>query len=115
RVEHVGAGAAPAVAYARTLIVAGAGSRSRIGESYASPDGRPAPTNAVPEIVLENGAHVERCKLQQEGAEALHVATLAASVGRDASFSDHSLVLGACLSRHATEAALDGEGASCDL
>jgi len=115
RIEHVGAGAAPAVAYERTLIVAGAGSRSRIVESYVSPDGRASLTNAVTEIVLENGAQVERCKLQQEGAGALHVATLAASVGRDASFSDHSLVLGASLSRDDIEVRLDGEGASCEL
>jgi Fe-S cluster assembly protein SufD len=103
------------VAYERTLIVAGAGSRSRIVESYVSPDGRASLTNAVTEVVLESGAHVERCKLQHEGAEALHVATLAASVGRDASFSDHSLVLGALLSRDDIEVRLDGEGASCEL
>jgi Fe-S cluster assembly protein SufD len=115
RIEHVGAGAGPAVAYERTLIVAGPGSRSRIVEGYVSPDGRASLTNAVTEIVLENGAQVERCKLQQEGVEALHVATLAASVGRDARFSDHSLVLGASLSRDDIEVRLDGEGASCEL
>ena len=70
RIEHVGAGAAPAVAYERTLIVAGSGSRRRIVESYVSPDGRASLTNAVTEVVLESGAHVVRCKLQQEGAGA---------------------------------------------
>jgi Fe-S cluster assembly protein SufD len=115
RIEHVGAGDAPAVAYGRTLVVAGPRSRSRIVESYVSPDGRAALTNAVTEIVLEDDAQLERCKLQQEGASALHVATLAASVGRGASFSDHSLVLGAALSRDDIEVRLDGEGASCEL
>ena len=115
RIEHVGAGGAPAVAYARALIVAGAGSRSRVVESYVSADGVASFTNAVTEVVLEDGARVERSKLQQEGALALHVATLAASVGRGASFSDHSLVLGAALSRDDIEVRLDGEGASCDL
>ena len=115
RIEHVGAGAAPAVAYARTLIVAGAGSQSRLVESYVSADGFASLTNAVTEVVLEDGARVERSKLQREGALALHVATLAASVGRGASFSDHSLVLGASLSRDDIEVRLDGEGASCEL
>jgi Fe-S cluster assembly protein SufD len=115
RIEHVGAGDAPGVAYERALIVAGSRSRSRIVESYVSADGRASLTNAVTEIVLEDGARVERCKLQQEGAEALHVATLAASVGKDASFADHSLVLGASLSRDDIEVRLDGEGASCEL
>src|SRR5262245_51396247 len=62
RIEHVGAGGAPAVAYERTLIVAGSGSRSRVVESYVSADGRASLTNAVTEIVLEDGARVERCK-----------------------------------------------------
>src|SRR5262245_25724695 len=115
RIEHVGAGGAPAVAYERTLVVAGAGSRSRIVESYVSADGRASLTNAVTEVVLEDGARVERCKLQQEGAEALHVATLAASVGQGAGFADHSLVLGGSLSRDDIEVRLDGEGASCEL
>jgi Fe-S cluster assembly protein SufD len=69
----------------------------------------------VTELVLEDGASVERCKLQQEGNDALHVATLAVSVGRDASFVDHSLVLGAALSRDDIAVRLDGEGASCEL
>jgi Fe-S cluster assembly protein SufD len=115
RIEHVAAGDEPAVAYARTLVVAGAGSRSRFVESYVSADGRASLTNAVSEVVLEDGARVERSKLQQEGTEALHVATLAASVGRGASFSDHSLVLGAALSRDDIELRLDGEGASGEL
>ena len=115
RIEHVAAGSAPAVAYARTLVVAGRGSQSRIVESYASPTGRASLTNAVTELVLEDDARVERCKLQQEGEEALHVATLAVKVGRDASFRDHALVLGAALSRDDIDVLLDGEGASCEL
>jgi Fe-S cluster assembly protein SufD len=115
RIEHIGAGGSPGVAYDRTLVVAGSRSRSRIVESYVSADGRASLTNAVTEVVLEDGARVERCKLQQEGGEALHVATLAASVGQGANFSDHSLVLGAALSRDDIEVRLDGEGASCEL
>ena len=95
--------------------MAGRGSQCRIVESYASPAGRASLTNAVTELVLEDGASVERCKLQQEGGEALHVATLAVSVGRDASFIDHSLVLGAALSRDDIDVRLEGEGASCEL
>jgi Fe-S cluster assembly protein SufD len=115
RIEHLGAGDTPGVAYARTLIVAGRGSQSRIVESYASPAGRASLSNAVTELVLEDGARIERCKLQDEGGEALHVATLSVSVGRDATFLDHSLVLGAGLSRDDIEVSLDGEGATCEL
>jgi Fe-S cluster assembly protein SufD len=115
RIEHVTAAAAAQGAYARTLVVAGRDSRSRIVESYVSADGQASLTNAVTEIVLGDAARVERCKLQQEGADALHVATLAVSVGRDASFRDDALVLGAALSRDDIDVRLDGEGASCEL
>ncbi len=116
RIEHVGAGAAPGtVSHTRTLILAGRGSECRIVESYVSPPGRASLTNAVTEVLLEDGARVERTKLQHEGREALHVATLAVRVGRDARFFDHSLVLGAALSRDDIDVRLEGEGAECAL
>jgi Fe-S cluster assembly protein SufD len=115
RIEQLAAGAEPGLACARTLVVAGRDSESRIVESYASPDGHASFTNAVSELVLEDGARVERVKLQQEGGEALHVARLAVSVARDASFTDHALALGAALSRDDIDVRLEGEGASCEL
>ena len=115
RIEHVTTAEAGQGAYARTLVVAGRDSRSRIVESYVSADGRASLTSAVTEVVLEDAARVERCKLQLEGADALHVATLAVSVGRDASFRDRALVLGAALSRDDIDVRLDGEGAACEL
>ncbi len=115
RVEHVGAGPSGAAAYARTLVVAGRGSESRIVEVFASGGGRASLTNAVTEVVLEDGAQVDRCKLQQEGKDALHVATLAVRLGRDARFYDHSLVLGAALSRDDIDVRFEGEGGECVL
>jgi Fe-S cluster assembly protein SufD len=110
-IEHIGAGnGAATVSYERTLVVAGRGSECRVVESFASPDGRAALTNAVTEVVVEDGARVDRCKLQQEGSRALHVATLAARLGRDARFGDHSMVLGAALSRDDIDVRFAGEG-----
>ena len=94
RIAHVSAGdEAPTVAYARTLVVAGRGSECRVVETFASPDGRASLANAVTEVVVEDNAFVDRYKLQLEGAESLHVATLVARLARDARFSDHSIVL----------------------
>jgi len=115
RIEHVGAGAPGTVAHTRTLVVAGRGSECRIVESYVSPAEGTSLTNAVTEVVLEDGARVERVKLQQEGREALHVATLAVRLGRDARFFDHSLVLGAALSRDDIDLRFEGEGGECAL
>jgi Fe-S cluster assembly protein SufD len=115
RVEHVGAGPSGTAAYSRTLVVAGRGSESRIVEVFASGASRASLTNAVTEVVLEDGASVDRCKLQQEGKAALHVATLAVRLGRDARFYDHSLMLGAALSRDDIDVRFEGEGGECVL
>jgi Fe-S cluster assembly protein SufD len=115
RIEHVGAGGSGCVAYARALVVAGRASECRIVETYASPRASASLTNAVTEVVVEDGARVERCKLQLEGEDALHVATLAVRLGRDARFFDHSLVLGAALSRDDIDVRFDGEGGECQL
>lgn len=115
-VAHLSAGnGAPAVSYLRTLVVAGPGSECRVVESFASPAGRPSLTNAVTEVVVEDNAVVDRYKLQQEGADALHVATLAARLGRDARFSDHSIALGAALSRNDIDVRFEAEGGECVL
>lgn len=115
-VAHVSAGdGAPAVSHVRTLVVAGRGSECRLVEAFASPDGRESLSNAVTEVVVEDNAFVDRYKLQEEGGEALHVATLAARLGRDARFSDHSVALGAALSRSDIDVRFEAEGGECVL
>jgi Fe-S cluster assembly protein SufD len=116
RVAHLSAGdGAPAVSYARTLVVAGRGSECRIVETFASPDGQPSLANAVTEVLVEDNASVDRYKLQVEGDLSLHVATLVALLGRDARFSDRSLSFGAALSRNDIEVRFEGEGGECVL
>jgi Fe-S cluster assembly protein SufD len=111
QVRHLTApGTSPTVSYARTLIVAGRGSESRVVETYAGPDGAPYLVNAVSEAVLAAGARVDHYKLQRDGRDATHVATLACRLGRDARFSDHTVTLGAALSRNDIELLFDGEG-----
>ena len=115
-VAHLSAGdGAPAVSYARTLVVAGRGSECRLVESFTSSAASASLTNAVAEVVVEDNALVDRYKLQQEGPTALHVATLAVRLGRDARFADHSLSFGAALSRNDIDVRFDAEGGDCSL
>jgi len=115
-IAHLSPGnGAPTVSYARTLVVARRDSECRVVESFSSPAASTSLTNAVTEVVVEDNAFVDRYKLQQEGATALHVASLAARLGRDARFADHSLSLGAGLSRNDIDVLFDGEGADCVL
>jgi Fe-S cluster assembly protein SufD len=115
-VAHLAAGnGTPAVSYTRTLVVAGRGSECRVVEALASPDGQASLSNAVTEVVVEDNAAVQHHKLQQEGGDALHVATLAARLGRDARFTNHAITLGAALSRNDIDVRFDAPGGECVL
>jgi Fe-S cluster assembly protein SufD len=106
---------APTLAYLRTIVVAGRDSESRLVESFAGPDGRSYLVNSVTEILLEEGARLDHYKLQREGDRGLHVATLAAEIGRDARLRDHALSLGAGLSRNDIDVVFAGEGGETTL
>jgi Fe-S cluster assembly protein SufD len=109
-------GAGPTAAFPRTLIVAGENSQVTVVESYVALDEEtPYLTCAVTEIVCEEGAVVDHYKLQREGAAGYHVAAQQVWMGRNASFSSHSLSLGARLARHDVNALLAGEGGDAVL
>jgi Fe-S cluster assembly protein SufD len=93
-----------AVYHPRTLILVGSGSQVTIVETYKG--GGRYFTNAVTELVAGDGAVIDHYKVQQESPEAYHVATMHATLGRSASYSTHSMSLGAALARHDSNAVL---------
>lgn len=105
----------PTVTHPRTLVVAGRGSHTTVVETYAGSAGGAYFTNAVTEIVVEAGARVDHYKLQRESEGAFHVSTLAVELGRDATFSDHSVCIGGALVRQHVEARFAGQGGDCAL
>ncbi|MBN2371115.1 MAG: Fe-S cluster assembly protein SufD [Vicinamibacteria bacterium] len=105
----------PAVSHPRTLVLAESGSRAAIVSVYGGASEDLYLTNAVTEIVIEDGATVEHDELQIESPRAFHVSTLAGRAGRDGRFVDRSFVLGARLARRDVIARLDGEGGECEL
>ncbi|HEU4400835.1 MAG TPA: Fe-S cluster assembly protein SufD [Candidatus Polarisedimenticolia bacterium] len=109
-----GEGAAP-MSHPRNLILAGAGSRLTVVESYVGLGRGVYLTNAVSEIVVSEGAAVDHYKLQRESDEAFHVATLQARLDRDSVFASHSVALGGSLVRNEVNAVLDGPGVDCTL
>jgi Fe-S cluster assembly protein SufD len=99
----------------RNLIIAGDNSRLSVVESYISTKNDAYFTNAVTEIIAGENAVVEHIKLQDEGADAFHIATIAGEFGRTSHVSVHSLALGAKLSRNNILVNLAGEGLECVL
>jgi Fe-S cluster assembly protein SufD len=99
----------------RNLIIAGDNSRLSVVESYISTKNDAYFTNAVTEIIAGENAVVEHIKLQDEGADAFHIATIAGEFGRTSHVRVHSLALGAKLSRNNILVNLAGEGLECVL
>jgi Fe-S cluster assembly protein SufD len=106
---------APSVSHPRTLIVAGAGSQAKVVESYVGLDGEVYFTNAVTEVVAEEGAVIDHYKLQRESRKAFHIATLQLYQGRSATVTNHCMSLGGDLVRNDINAVLDGDGGDCTL
>jgi Fe-S cluster assembly protein SufD len=105
----------PAVTHPRTLVLAGPRSQAAVVETYAGPDGPTYFTNALTEVVVQDGAVLDHYTVQREGQAAFHVSSLRARQGRAARFSDHSVTLGAALHRRDVDAELLGEGGECVL
>jgi len=108
-------GGSPLVASPRSVVMAGPGSRVEIVETYAGVAGDVYCTNAVTEIVLEQGAQVEHYKVQDEPETAFHLALLDVRQGRDSRFSSHSVALGSSVARHEVRVNLEAEGAQVTL
>jgi Fe-S cluster assembly protein SufD len=101
-----------AVAHPRVLILVPANAQCTIVENYKG-EGTYF-HNAVTEIVVGDRAVVDHYKVQQESAQAFHIATLHATIGRSANFSSHSISLGGALVRNDANATLS-EGSEATL
>ena len=105
----------PAETHPRILVVAEAGSAIQVVETYWTTGAGTTFTNAVTELAIEAGAHVAHTKIQHEGDGAYHLATIQATLGRDAQFTSRSFALGARLARTEVRAVFSAPGGTCTL
>jgi Fe-S cluster assembly protein SufD len=108
-------GSGPTVSHPRTLVLSGRGSQAAVIETHLGPDEAVYFTNAVTEIVVGEGAVLDHYKLQQEGGNAFHVATIQAVQDRASVWNSHNIAVGAALARHDVNSVLDEQGAECYL
>ncbi len=99
----------------RNLIVAGRHSRATVIESYVSLRDSCYFTNAVTEISLGEGAHLDHYKLQRESESAFHVGTVQIRQARDSQLHSFSFAVGGSLARTNIYTSLDGDAATCTL
>ena len=105
----------PVMSHPRNLIIFEAGSQGRIVEAYIGLGDQPTLTNVVTEVVGGPGSVIDHYRLENESSSGYLIAALAADVGRDCSFTAHSLTLNGALIRNDVHVALNGEGSECVL
>jgi Fe-S cluster assembly protein SufD len=99
--------------FPRLLVVAEENSSATLIESFVSVGEESHFTNAIAEIVLEDGARLDHYRLQNENKNVFHIGTTAAELGRATSYDVTSINLGARLARHDVSVVMDQEGAEC--
>jgi Fe-S cluster assembly protein SufD len=100
-----------AAACPRCLIVAESGAECTVIEDYVSTASAGYFTNAVTEIAVAANARVRHVRLQRESSAAIHIASCAVSLAKDASYVSQSVAFGARLSRYNLDVIHHGEGA----
>ncbi len=126
----------PAATHPRTLILVERESQATIIEGYMGLDVTPGTrnsgglsnvefrissfenvyfTNAVTEMVVDEGAVVHYAKVQRESERAFHIATVQVQQERSSNVTTHSIAFGSTLAREALDIVLGGEGAESQL
>ena len=101
--------------FPRLLVVAEEHSSATLIENYVSANGGRYFTNAIAEIIVKDGAHLEHYRLQRESSNAFHVSTTATELGRSSRYYTTSINLGAQLSRHDISVVMDHDGAETSV
>ena len=99
--------------FPRVLVIAEANSKATLVENYANAGVGVSFTNAVVEVVLQDGASLEHYKVQRDSVESFHIASTSANLGTNASYDSTAINFGAQLSRHDVAVRMDHEGAEC--
>ncbi|MFS8035774.1 Fe-S cluster assembly protein SufD [Xanthobacter sp. AM11] len=101
--------AAPVAMFTRSLVVAETGASLVLVESHEGPAGVAYQVNTALELVVGAQANVERVKITREGSDAVHLATLLARVGANATFANTFFTTGGSVVRNQLLLHLDGE------
>ncbi|MBI5311638.1 MAG: Fe-S cluster assembly protein SufD [Methylocystis sp.] len=109
------AGAQPATYFLRSLVIVEKGARATLIESFEGETAQEYHVNAATEVVLEEGASLERLKISHEGAAAMHVSTFVAALAADAQLSDFGFNLGGAVLRNQSFININGPGAHAGL
>lgn len=99
-----------AAIHVRNFVSVGENAKISVVEEYIGREGCFYWSNSVTEVFVEDGGLVDHYKVQRESKMAFHFQTLEAHIGVNATFSNHSIAVGAALGRNDIRGKLAGEG-----
>jgi Fe-S cluster assembly protein SufD len=102
-------------AHPRTLVVAGRHARVAMVETYTGAAQASTFVNAVTEVIVAEGGHVDHYKVQRESPGTHHVASMHMLLSKAADVATHNITLGGALTRNDVNATLNGEGIECTV
>ena len=94
--------------FPHVVIIAEAGSKATLVESYRSPS--KSFTNTAVQIVVEENANLTHYRVQRDSTEAFHVGTTEVSLGRGSRYDSTNINLGGAISRHDIDVKFTAEG-----
>ena len=106
----VNAGKEPASIFVRSLVVIENGARAMLMESHVGSNAGEDQVNAALELKVGDAAHVDHVKITGQGAGALHVSSLMATIGAHARFNEFLFTTGAAVVRNQMFVRFSGEG-----
>ncbi len=109
-IAHLTAAGAPVAVFVRDMVTVGDNASLTIVDSHRGPDGLAYQVNAVTELALARGAHVQWARLQAEGDAAQHIGTLETDLSADATLGHLIVNAGAALWRWQGFATVSGRG-----
>lgn len=101
----------PTAMFMRSLVVVEDGARVTLLETHEGPGRSQYQVNDALELVVGNDAQLDRVKITREGMEAIHVATVLATVGARAKLNDFSFTTGGAVVRNQLFVRLAGQDA----
>jgi Fe-S cluster assembly protein SufD len=104
-------GDAPAAMYPRTLVLVEPGAQVTLIETFDGPAGLDYQVNTAVALSVGDGAQVERVKVGREGAAALHISTVTATVGARADYREFTFTTGSAVTRNQLFLRCSGDGA----
>ena len=94
--------------FPHVVVIAEAGSKATIVETYASQAA--SFTNTAIQVFVEDNASVTHYRVQKDGVDAFNIGTTEVTLGRDSRYDSTNINLGAALSRHDIDVKFTAEG-----